>query len=113
MPDDKYKINGYIEKYNDNMMNLSTKINLTILWNRLIPVDVYSGVQHSFTPAKQRPVVCTGTVVDVSVDHIGPFCVLPREKRIMAQGQAMLSIRDFKHGIHAGKIAGKIHLSCP
>ena len=30
IPDGKYKINGSIEKYNNNMMNLSAKIKLTI-----------------------------------------------------------------------------------
>ena len=81
--------------------------------DRLIAVDIHPGVEHVVPGSQEWPEVRTGVIVDMAVDHVRLFGVLPGEQRVMAQGQGVTAVGEFQHQVNTGKIAGNIHFRHP
>ena len=81
--------------------------------NRMIAVQIHTGVQHIVPGANQRPEIRISIRMNMTVDHIGPPCVFPCQHWIVAERQGVYSIRNLQKMVYTEKIAVQINLSHP
>ena len=78
-----------------------------------VAVQIHTGIQHMVPALNQRPEIRRGICVDMTVDHVSSFGVLPGQHRIVTKRQAVCAIRNLKEIIYAEKIAAQINFSHP
>ena len=81
--------------------------------NRMVAVQIYTGVQHIVPAANQRPEIRIGIRMNMTVNHIGAPCVFPRQHWIVTECQGMYTIRNLQKMVYTEKIAVQINLSHP
>jgi len=81
--------------------------------DRAKTVNINTGIQDIRPRGDQRIKIRLRIIVDMSVDHIRPLCVLPAQKRIVTQGHRMLTVRGFKELIYTDKISFVVELRHP
>lgn len=78
-----------------------------------VAVQIHTGIQYMVPALNQRPEIRRGICVDMTVDHVSSFGVLPGQHRIVAKRQTVCAIRNLKEIIYAEKIATQINFSHP
>ena len=78
-----------------------------------VAVQIHTGIQYMVPALNQRPEIRRSICVDMTVDHVSSFGVLPGQHRIMAKRQAVCAIRNLKKIIYTEKIAAQINFSHP
>ena len=102
-----------------SLLHIMLSLKFTVIIYQLIEgdgtvaVQIHTGIQYMVPTLNQRPEIRRGICVDMTVDHVSSFSMLPGQHRIMAKHQAVCAIRNLKKIIYAEKIAAQINFSHP
>ena len=102
-----------------SLLHIMLSLKFTVIIYQLIEgdgtvaVQIHTGIQYMVPTLNQRPKIRRGICVDMTVDHVSSFSMLPGQHRIMAKRQAVCAIRNLKKIIYAEKIAAQINFSHP
>lgn len=102
-----------------HLLHIMLGLKSTVIFYQLIESDgtvaiqIHTGIQYMVPALNQRPKIRRSICVDMTVDHVSSFGVLPGQHRIMAKRQAMCAIRNLKKIIYTEKIVTQINFSHP